>query len=230
MIRDGIAKAYYLTAWFDREQECGRTYPGQEISEVAPEKIPEKAYDIADALLARIEELNGAGLDADFWFRGAMIADLQDRLGRKPTEDELEEAMDADTEEQFGWYTAMEAMGHGVSWSDDHVAVPLFKVPYFDAEIECSEMFWSEDANEAFERTRKSGRKLHIESRNDDGFLPYDPVDEDDDQILSAIGYKQGVETVAEHSAFLKLAMDYDLVVILDGRELDIDFERELTM
>ncbi len=96
-----MARALFVTAWADAEEEAGRTHHG-ELMDLAPETTPE-AIDAAEALSREFEEKNQTAFDVMYETAAAM-----------------EDHDVSPTPEDFGHYTAMEALGHGVSWKDDH--------------------------------------------------------------------------------------------------------------
>lgn len=139
VILGGIADALHVSAWADAEEEAGRTYPGMELTEIAPprtEAAETEALRIAEAY----KIANKASLRASL--TQATIADQAEAektskpipvgaLGRNDTwEDRVAYA------KEFGWYIGMQALGHGVAWDDDHAsfphAVPRAEFHYFD--------------------------------------------------------------------------------------------------
>jgi|SRR5579859_987847 len=113
-IVDMMARTLFVTAWADREEERGRTYPGQDLMDVAP-STPHRAREAARALASRIEVMNGANLPV-----------LYDRAIRTPGKHYREP-----TPRDFGYGLAMQSLGHGVSWFDDHPRFPL-KLPHIE--------------------------------------------------------------------------------------------------
>ena len=113
-ILDGMAKAYWADAWASQmeEMQLSGHLSGMEIMDVMPQEIPAKAMEIAKKLYAKIEKDNNIKLE-DFTPPG-------------------EEDFDKDL---FGHYLAMEAMGHGVGWSDDHEDHGL-EIPYVEESYE----------------------------------------------------------------------------------------------
>lgn len=113
----GMAKALFSTAWADDQEERHRSsgkkglspLSGQEITKIAPAPSA-SAKNAAAALAKQYEKKNGKGLDA-------LYADAKKANGGQ--------AADA---EKFGHYLAMMALGHGVSWFDDHKKFPLERV------------------------------------------------------------------------------------------------------
>ncbi len=110
-ILDGMARAMFVDRWVWQEEEDGRTYPGQDLMNCAPE-TPHEAEAAALYLAGMIDQANGTTLHC--------IAAAAVRAEGK--------AID---ESELGHYLAMMAMGHGVSWFDDHATFPLV-VPDFD--------------------------------------------------------------------------------------------------
>lgn len=109
---EGAARALFVQAWGDREEERGRTYPGEDLMDVAP-KTPKKAYIAAGKLLGELVAANNASVHE--LIQRAAKADHVD-------EDEIDV-------ENFGHYVAMQYVGSGVGWTDDHAAFGL-KVPH----------------------------------------------------------------------------------------------------
>lgn len=115
-LRDGIARALFVTAWADRQEELGVTYPGEDLMDVAPEHTPLIAVLAANYIVDQYEKLNKVSIMTLFC-RG-QVADLN--LGSLSECTLEEEELD-----QFGHYLGMMAMGTGVSWFDDHADFPL---------------------------------------------------------------------------------------------------------
>jgi len=99
-IIDGIARTLFVDSWANSEAEAGRAYPGEDLMDVAPETTPE-AYDAAKLVVQETERINKRPLVAP--------------EGTDPYE--------------FGFYIAMEILGHGVAWTDDHEPHG-YKMPY----------------------------------------------------------------------------------------------------
>jgi hypothetical protein len=109
-IIDGMARAMFVCAWSDEEEQAGRSYPGEELLDVAPETPPEAVCE-AWRLAGHFEALN----------RGSLWV-LLNRALRADGETSEEAQDNADEQaDDFGHYLAMRAMGHGVCWEDDHV-------------------------------------------------------------------------------------------------------------
>lgn len=116
-IREAVARAFWVTQWADAEEEVGNTYPGEDLMDVAP-RTPEEALREADKFLAELAENNGKTVEA--------------LLAAAAEADELDEDdLDGDYAEEFGHYMAMQAMGHGVGWFDDHEHFEV-TVPYYE--------------------------------------------------------------------------------------------------
>jgi hypothetical protein len=98
-VHEAMARALFVSAWADCEERGGRTYPGMELYEVAPETPPE-AYRAAAQLIIDFERANRKDLDA-MYRRALETAGLQDG---------------AAVRKDFGYLTAMQALGHGVAW------------------------------------------------------------------------------------------------------------------
>jgi hypothetical protein len=113
-IINGMARILFVLEWSDREDEQGRHYPGQALEHVAPE-TPREAFDAAHNLAGRFEQLNGMALVR-------LLRQAADADGRKP---------DDRYADDFGHYITMQALGHGVSWFDDHARFPI-RFPRFE--------------------------------------------------------------------------------------------------
>lgn len=122
------ARAFFVSSWaYAVEQHGGRFAPGTELMDAAP-ATPDVVMLHAASFLGALERTNGVCL-AVIWHR----AQLGDDHRRTPTL------------EDFGHYLAMEAMGSGVAWTDDHprVMVPEktlggdtpLEVPYCEEDV-----------------------------------------------------------------------------------------------
>lgn len=119
-ILEGMAKAFWVTSWADYCEQMSPARraklreeglipgPGGDWMDAAP-PMPPSAKLAAKRLAQAFEERNGA-----------TVSELLDR------------AMEADggvagrnEADLFGHYLAMQAMGHGVGWFDDHAEFPL---------------------------------------------------------------------------------------------------------
>jgi hypothetical protein len=138
---EGAAKAFFATAYADYVEEghstdnelsederetrlsLSKPGPGEDWMDYLPE-IPPNAYALAGELWAMLEAANPGGCGVYTLAERAEAVD-----GEKPDP------------EQFGHYLAMQAMGHGVSWFDDHKTFKI-KVP----SIECSQCSFADEA------------------------------------------------------------------------------------
>lgn len=115
MILDAMARALFVEAWARNEEEKPkfreRGYGGQghqvDIMDVAPRTSP-AAMKSAKELAKDIEKQNGRSLTSLYT---TAVAQEGHRKEPNPTD--------------FGHYLAMQAMGHGVSWWDDHPEFPM---------------------------------------------------------------------------------------------------------
>lgn len=121
---EGAARAFFVCAYADfvedpEREDDGHDYAsasmGADWADMAPATTPPNAYALAGELWAGLYALNGKA--------GPYTLVLNA---------EAADGAEIDAEE-FGHYLAMEAMGHGVSWFDDHEKFPL-EVPH----MECS--------------------------------------------------------------------------------------------
>lgn len=113
----GMARALFVDNWAMGEEERGRRWPpGSDLMDLAP-RTPSRAVLKAARLARRIEQGNRATLPQ-----------IYDRALAAPGR-HLREPTPCD----FGHYLAMQSLGHGVSWFDDHPSFPL-KLPYIEYE------------------------------------------------------------------------------------------------
>jgi hypothetical protein len=143
---DGAARAFFVSAYADHCEEADSTDnelteeerderaslprpgAGEDWSAYAPE-IPPLAYALAGELWAMLKSANN-GCSVYTLAQSAALAD------RVPEVDAAE----------FGSDLAMQAMGHGVSWFDDHARFDL-QVPH----LECGDWTFSPDVYTAGE-------------------------------------------------------------------------------
>jgi hypothetical protein len=125
-IRNGMARALWITAyanWADEhagEPGVVRATHGADWADVAPE-TPEAAEEAAAELETLFVAANRVSM-ADIWRRAKIKTQRETFL--------------------FGHYMAMQALGEGVSWFDDH---PEFEVrfPRFECHYDGDELVWS---------------------------------------------------------------------------------------
>ena len=115
-IVQGVAEAFWFTSWADfMEQECGESLSGMKIEDAAP-LVPDSARELADAFLDRFERANDELVNVTY-LRAASTPGGSRRGGPK----------------DFGFAIAMQGMGTGVAWTDDHPEPQLgMKVPHFE--------------------------------------------------------------------------------------------------
>jgi hypothetical protein len=95
----GMARGVWASHWANEQEEAGESFSGQDIYEAAPD-APTWAEKWAKKLASSICHLNG-DRPLDLLFREAQQAGFpRDR-------------------ETFGFYLGMQAVGHGVHWTDD---------------------------------------------------------------------------------------------------------------
>lgn len=128
-IIEGMARALFVSAYADYCDSEGAdpNLPiatcGTDWMDVAP-ATPQYAIDAANRLLGKFEERNHRSI----WVL----------LAKAVEADELpvdHSHRDAEYVRLFGHYLAMGALGHGVSWFDDHEEFPL-EFPYIEFELE----------------------------------------------------------------------------------------------
>lgn len=131
-ILESIARTLWVTAWADEMEERGETkgWAGADLMDLAPE-TPEAARVMTKAFVERIEKENDCTVEDGFIL--ALVADGRAFPARHErgswTKYPTREVAAIALADSFGHYLAMEAMGHGVSWKDDHAHQPL-KLPH----------------------------------------------------------------------------------------------------
>jgi hypothetical protein len=117
---EGAARAYWVTAWADHMEEQGESLGSGDLMDLAP-PTPLSAYVAAGELIGSLTCANKV-----HWAVLAARAAEADGYDYDPTEIDLEE---------FGHYLAMQSMGHGVSWFDDHAEFDI-KIPHVEYHYE----------------------------------------------------------------------------------------------
>lgn len=116
----------YVVAWASREQEAGRTYSGQDVTQHAPETSDEARLQAA-AYIGQFEAANRMSIEAIY--AQACKADGVDHeeLCQIFREDRAEEfpGMSGHPAE-FGRCLGHMGLGTGVSWGDDHEKFELY--------------------------------------------------------------------------------------------------------
>jgi len=122
---EGAGRLMFADAWATREEELDRTYPGENLYDIAPE-TPEEAVLEGARLCGRYEAANGVAIHE--LFERACIAEY----GSREAWEKAEEAYDRNLPdfEHFSNDLAFMAMGAGVSWFDDRKAFPLERVSF----------------------------------------------------------------------------------------------------
>jgi hypothetical protein len=124
---EGFVNVLWLSSWADNEEENGRTYSGMKIEDVAP-PCPASVRKIAKEYVRLLGKVNGVKwkLPNDIMrclcYLGA-IADNDVRQGAGDT-----------YSRRFGECLAYMALGHGISWFDDHQCFDL-KVPSLELNV-----------------------------------------------------------------------------------------------
>jgi hypothetical protein len=135
----GAARAFFVTAYADfvedkdadeDRSEYPQPGPGEDWTDFTP-PTPPNAYALAGELWAGLVVENRQNAPAGVYSLAEQAA----------TADGYSDGASAVDAERFGHYLAMQAMGHGVSWFDDHKKFPLV-VPH----MECSSFTFSTDA------------------------------------------------------------------------------------
>jgi len=144
-ILEGAARALWVSSYADAADRgalpdsAPTAGAGEDWAEIAPE-TPIRAYlraavFVGDVLLAARSEAAGRTVAPTH------IQCLWQVFGRAVGQhdyDNLSEMMCGEAEE-FGRLLAMQSMGHGVSWADDHEPLP-FRVPHTLEGVDYSEL------------------------------------------------------------------------------------------
>lgn len=147
----GMARALWVTSYADwvenrlqedEDDEGARDRspgPGGDWDDVTPD-TPKSADQAAEDLAVLIERANNASADdapttlMDLYYR-AVEADA--KVAKAPF------VPDEAYAESFGHNLAMQALGHGVGWFDDHAKFPI-RIPRFDAyAVDDKDLEWS---------------------------------------------------------------------------------------
>ena len=118
IILKAAARAMFADAWATHQEENGQTLMG-DILNLAP-ATSDRAHNKAEGWLEKYESANGVG-DVTELFKAACELSENDLFHSKKAA------------ENFGHYKMMEALGHGVAWSDNY--------PSIDDEVPSME-FW----------------------------------------------------------------------------------------
>lgn len=122
IIHQGIARAMFVSAWADEMEDQGYEFPPQtEIMDVAP-KTPQEALFEAYRMVGMLEEVNGYSVLV-LLYKAAKADGL--------SVDEMSESDLRQYAERFGHCLVIEALGHGISWFDDHEEFEI-KIPDFE--------------------------------------------------------------------------------------------------
>lgn len=124
IVANGIARAYFVTAWASYEEDKGRSFAGQEISTQAP-PTPEAVRLLAYRIIGAIENENGTPIWAILKVVALPVLSVTGAEHRDHYAD-------------FGWYLGMESMGQGVAWSDSHEHHG-YEIPYRENTVDVGE-------------------------------------------------------------------------------------------
>ena len=104
-IESAMAKAFFASAWAEQCEECGHgnILSGNEILDLIPDEIDPAAIHAAETLYMDMERVNNVSIEELFERAVYLHGGYADR---NPTP------------ENFGFYCAMQAMGHGVGLVD----------------------------------------------------------------------------------------------------------------
>lgn len=113
--RDGMAKAFFASAWADMVEENGASLAGLQIFDVMPKRIDSAAWHAADTLIGDMMSEANVELLTLYW-RHSMATTGSTKGERL-------------TMETWGHYCAMQSMGHGVGLFDYGIN---YKPPYVE--------------------------------------------------------------------------------------------------
>lgn len=115
-IRQYMAKTFFASAWADYEEQVAQNpHGGVDIMDVMPDNIPESAFIAADKVINFVQKETGKPISELY----NIAANTEGKHYREPTE------------EDFAYSLAMQSMGHGVGWSDNHPDL-TFKLPHLE--------------------------------------------------------------------------------------------------
>lgn len=124
-ILESAARALFVDAWASDYEESGRStrhWAGQDLMKLAP-PTNERAREMVKEWAGKIETRHGAPIDV-LYERAAAATELEMEQDGKRHK--------APTPEDFGHYLALEGIGHGVSWMDDHADHGLGDLPHLE--------------------------------------------------------------------------------------------------
>lgn len=121
-----MARTMWVCAWADWNDRCGDVpTSGRELMDIAPD-TPPRAELMAAVLLGRYIALNGDGYGPE-----VMVSQLA-------RADDVQFPYEPEWIRDLGHYLVMMALGHGVSWFDDHGEADLYSP---SLEVDVSEFF-----------------------------------------------------------------------------------------
>lgn len=138
IIIDAMARAFFVSAWADKQGHRGRNLAGQELMDIAP-KTPKFARDFALMFAGQcgslLVALNNAAradiMELSSISQWTAYGDMTET--ERASLDDMVEALKMDGySRDFGHYLAMMGMGTGVSWFDDHAKFEI-SVPHVEA-------------------------------------------------------------------------------------------------
>lgn len=199
-----MARAFWVDAWASREEEEGRrpAGPGEDLMDAAP-PTPAVAIHFARKYAKDFQTANDADLMA-----------LYERAAGMPGKHDEEP-----TEEAFGHYIAMEAMGHGVSWADDHpdhgFVVPSMTGEHHELAFDVEEDEDEDEDDEATEELRSEWKQALEEAAdvmaNQDAAVVHSTLGDQDQIDLEKDGYHDDAVAIATFG--YETAVDGDILV-----------------
>jgi len=129
-----MVRAKFVSDWADRQEERGKTYPGQELMDVAP-RTPRYAFERALMFAGQLPNLHvvlNEAAWADTLKDYNLLPSTVPYRWERPDLEEAAEALKTDRYiSDLGHCLAMQALGHGVSWFDDHAKFDI-GIPHFE--------------------------------------------------------------------------------------------------
>ena len=131
---EGVLDGLWLLPWAHAMEEAGLPVPRNITSETA-DLAPRSAEKLATEFTNALQRLNGS--IAEMVARAAAADGVRMQRSTRGVNDPFDTFVEK-YGAQLGYYLAMTAQGHGVSWEDDHESFDV-TVPYVEVRAERSE-------------------------------------------------------------------------------------------
>jgi len=135
---DGMARAFFVSAWADRQEERGKTagWSGNDLMDLAP-KTPRYARDFALMFAGSLSGSLPVILNNAAWAdvtEGLTLAEPFYRFEHPELEAKARDLQTDEYARDLGHYLAMQGLGSGVSWFDNHAKFEI-KIPYTEVSL-----------------------------------------------------------------------------------------------